>query len=79
VVEHQLPKLSVVGSIPIARSNLRCAAAWIARRSFGVGRRETFFRSFDRQADPRAFGAAEYAIRVPFAAHFLFARPRHTG
>ena len=23
VVEHQLPKLSVVGSIPIARSNLR--------------------------------------------------------
>ena len=27
VVEHQLPKLSVVGSIPIARSNLRCFAA----------------------------------------------------
>jgi hypothetical protein len=31
VVEHQLPKLSVVGSIPIARSNLRCFAASVGR------------------------------------------------
>jgi hypothetical protein len=28
-ISMKLPKLSVVGSIPIARSNLRCAAAWI--------------------------------------------------
>jgi hypothetical protein len=31
VVEHQLPKLSVVGSIPIARSNLRCVAASVGK------------------------------------------------
>jgi hypothetical protein len=46
VVEHQLPKLSVVGSIPIARSNLRAFGASVgkptliakvARRSFSEG------------------------------------------
>jgi hypothetical protein len=31
VVEHQLPKLSVVGSIPIARSSLRGFAASVGR------------------------------------------------
>jgi hypothetical protein len=32
VVEHQLPKLSVVGSIPIARSKL-CLFGWRANRT----------------------------------------------
>jgi hypothetical protein len=32
VVEHQLPKLSVVGSIPIARSNRR-SFGWRASRA----------------------------------------------
>ena len=36
VVEHQLPKLSVVGSIPIARSNLSLSdpETWVTDVSF---------------------------------------------
>jgi ribosomal protein L36 len=54
VVEHQLPKLSVEGSIPFARSNLRCEAAKVVRRSLGEG---GLLRSFGWQANLRCEAA----------------------
>jgi hypothetical protein len=73
VVEHQLPKLSVVGSIPIARSSLRCFG-WQAaepskfrNHSFKEGGR--FCAALQRNWLPRR--------NLPLI--FLFDRPGHTG
>jgi hypothetical protein len=76
VVEHQLPKLSVVGSIPIARSNFAASQLRLAGqpepgklcgRSFEEGGR--FCLALQRNPLPRR--------NLPLI--FLFDRPRHTG
>jgi hypothetical protein len=79
VVERQLPKLNVVGSIPIARSNLMSFLSSVAscREKMRLGAaarllwREPGFDFPKRNCGPRASDGAVFKHRQSMIASFL--------